>query len=127
MEDLDADGDAPEVTGKQTDVEEGGGGEAKQDGCKRVEEREDKRVSREVAANLGVPHGRVERRAVEDASLGAVDEHTPESQLADDFVQRALRHEELLKAVTEAVKGRTEQCEQVAFDLIGRWECVVAC
>lgn len=101
---LDADAHAPEVRRQQTDVEEGRAGKAEQHWCKGVKEREDERIPGEVAADGGVPHGGSEARAVEDAHLSAVDEHAPEGHLSHHFIQGALRYEELLDNVAQAVE-----------------------
>lgn len=104
MEHLDANRDAPEAAGQEGDVEEGGAREAEQDRRERVEEREDERVAREVSADFGVPVCGAEGGAVEDAGLGAVDQHAPESELPDDFVQRAFRDEPFFEDVAQAVE-----------------------
>ena len=126
MENLDSNRHAPEVAREKGDVEEGGGGHAEEHRRERVEDGEDKRVARQVPADPAVPVSRAERRAVEDGSLHAVDGHAPEGELADDFVQRALADEVLLEAVAEAVEGGAEQGEEVALDLVGRGEGIVA-
>ena len=105
---FDTNGDTPEASRQQTDIEKRRGTKAKQDGCKGVKQRENKRVSREVPPNFGIPCRRSERRTIENARLGTVNEHAPESKLADDFVQGPLRDEPLLKDVAEPVKSCAE-------------------
>lgn len=125
MENLHADGHAPEVTRQQGDVEKGRGREAEQNGGEGVEERKDERVAGEIAADGGVPRCRAETRAVEDAGLGAVDEHAPEAELADDDVERVLADEELLEGVGKTVQRCAQQREKIALDGIARGELVV--
>ena len=117
-EDAQADDDAPEVAGEQGDVEEGGAGEAVQDGYEGVEEREDERVAREVAADFAVPGRGAEARAVEDARLHAVDDHAPEAELADHFVEGLRGDEVLLGDIAETVECGAEEGEEVAFELV---------
>jgi len=62
----------------------------------------------------------VEGRAVEDAGLGAGDQHAPEAQLPHDLVQRALGDQELFDHVGETVEGRAHQGEEIALQLIPR-------
>ena len=116
--DLDADDDAPEVAGEEGDVEEGGGGEAEHERGEGVEEEEAERVADEIAGDLAVPGGGAEGGAVEDAGLGAVDQHGPEAELADDFVQRPFADEEFFRHVGEAVESRAEEGEEVALELV---------
>lgn len=120
VEDLDANGDAPEVARQQGDVEEGGRGEAEEHGGERVEEEQHERVARQVAADVCVPHGGAEAVAVEDARLRAVDQHAPEAELAHHLVQRALRHQKLLAHVGDAVQRGAQQREQVALERVER-------
>ena len=56
--------------------------------------------------------------AVEDGGLHAVDDHGPEAELADNFVERAAADEPLLVDVAETVEGGAEHGEQVAFELL---------
>lgn len=59
--------------------------------------------------------------------MRAVDEHAPEGELADDFVEGLFGDEEFFKDVGEAVEGGAQEGEEVAFDLVGGAELVVAC
>lgn len=118
-EDADADDDAPEVAGEQADVEEGGTGEAVEDGHERIEEHEDEGVADEVADDGTGPDGGAEAGAVEDAGLHAVDDHAPEAELADDFVERATADEPFFAHVAEAVGGGADESEEIAFELAG--------
>lgn len=124
---LHANRDAPERSCQEGDIEERRRRQAEQHRRKGVEQREDERVSREIPADLPIPRCAAERRAVENARLRAVDEHTPESELADDFVEGPLADEPLLKDVGEAVEGGAEEGEEVAFDLVCGAEVVGAC
>lgn len=119
VEDLDADDDAPEVAREQGDVEEGGRGEAEDEGGAGVEDEEAERVAGHVAADFAVvPDGRLVAVPVEDAAHGAVDDRAPEAQLAHDFVERSLAHQEFLRHVAHAVECGAHQCEEVAFELV---------
>lgn len=119
VEDLDADDDAPEVAREQGDVEEGGRGEPEDEGGAGVEDQEAEGVAGHVAADFAVvPDRRLVAVSIEDAAHGAVDDHAPEAQLAHDFVERSLAHQELLRHVAHAVKSGADQCEEVAFELV---------
>lgn len=126
MEDLDPDGDAPEISRQKRDVEEGCGAHTEHDGRKGIEKGENQGVACEVAADFAVPDCAAERGTVENPSLGAVYEHGPEGELAYDLVEGSFRDKEFFKDVGEAVKGSAEEGEQVAFDLISGGEGVVA-
>lgn len=119
VEDFDANDDAPEVARQQGDVEEGGRGEAEDEGRARIEDQEAERVAGHVAADFAVvPDGGSVAGAVEDAAHGAVDEHAPEAELADDFVERSLAHQEFLGHVAHAVERGADEGEEVAFELV---------
>lgn len=60
----------------------------------------------------------MEGGAIEDAGLGAVDEHAPESKLANDLVQRSLADQKLFHHIAYAVERSAEQGEKVSFDLV---------
>ena len=117
---LDADDDAPEVRGEQTDVEEGSTAHAEDNRAEGIKEGQSERVSRQVPTNLRVPVCGLERATVEDSRLDAVDDHTPEAELADNLVQRSLADEEFFGNVGEAVKGCAEEGEEVALQRIIR-------
>ena len=111
---------APEIDGQQTDVEEGGRSKPIQYRNQAIEQRQNKRVSRQIAANLCVPHSSAESSAVEDAGLGPVDDHPPPPKLANDLIERTLADQELLGHVTQPVGGRAHQREQIALELAAR-------
>ena len=120
-EDFDPNDHAPEIAREEGDIEEGRAREAEHERRPAVEDGEAEGVADHVAGDLavGAPVGDgVEAVAVEDARLRARDEHAPEAELADDFVQRAFRDEEFLGHVAEAVEGRARQGEEVAFQLV---------
>ena len=117
-EDSDPDNDAPEIARQQTDIKECGRGKAEHERGQGIEEREAEGIASQVPADGPVPGCRAERGAVEDAGLGAVDQHTPEAQLADDFVQRSLGHQELLRDIAHTVKRRPKQRKEVSLELI---------
>ncbi len=110
---LDPDHHAPEVAREQADVEKGGRGEPEHEGREGVEEGEAEGVADEVTADGAGPGCSAEGGAVEDAGLGAVDEHAPETELADYLVQRPFTDQELLGHVTHAIERRAEQGEEV--------------
>lgn len=64
--------------------------------------------------------------SVEDACLGAVDEHAPEGELADDFVEGPFGDEEFFGDVAHAVEGGTEEGEEVAFELVAAGDAAEA-
>ena len=116
---LDANHHAPEIAGEEGDVEKGGRRKAEDERGERVEERETQRIPDQIATDLAVPGGGLEGGAIEDARLGAVDDHAPEAHLADDLVEGPLGDEEFLRHVGEAVEGGAEEGEEVAFELVG--------
>lgn len=97
--DLDTNRNTPERSRQERNIEKGSRTQSEQDRRKRVENCQDKRVSSKIPANLSIPGCRAERSTVENSSLRAVDEHAPESELANDFIQGFLRDEEFLKDV----------------------------
>lgn len=56
---------------------------------------------------------------VENAGLCAVDEHAPESQLANDFVQGPFRDEPFFEDVGETVERSAQKRKQIALDCVG--------
>ncbi len=126
MEDLDTNRHAPEIASQERDIEEGGAGHTEQDRRKRVEERKYKRVPSKIAADFAVPGRGAESLAIEDAGLRAVDQHAPEGQLADDFVQGALADEPFFKDVAETVAGGSDEGEEITLDGIESCELVCA-
>ncbi|KAI1921824.1 hypothetical protein LOZ12_005183 [Ophidiomyces ophidiicola] len=118
FEDLDADHNAPEITGEKTDVEKRGGRQAKENGGERVEDEQAEGVAGEIAADLAVPDGVLEGAAVEDGGLHAHDDGGVEAELAEHLVQGPLADKVLLGDVGEAVEGGAEQGEQVALELV---------
>ena len=117
---LDTDDHAPEIAREEGNVLERSGREAIQDGDERVEEEEDQRVASEIATDLAVPGRGVETMTVEDCGLDAVDDHGPEAELADDFVQWAAGDEPFLVYIVKAVECGAKEREEVAFELIAR-------
>lgn len=79
VEDLDANNDAPEIAGKQADIEEGGRGNSEHEGGKGVKEGDADGVADYVTTYFTVPDGSAEGAAVKDASLRAVDQHAPKA------------------------------------------------
>lgn len=126
-EDAHADDDAPEVAREQADVEEGGRREPEHERRQRVEEREAQRVADQIPADATVPDRDAERVAVEDARLRAVDQHAPEAELADDFVQGPLADEEFLGDVAHAIEGGADEGEEVTFELVAARDGAVIC
>lgn len=127
MKDLDAYNHAPEIPRQQTDVEEGRRGETEHDGRAGVEDEQAEGIARQVTAHFAViPHRLGVALPVEDARHGAVDEHAPEAELADDFVERALADEEFLGYVAHTVEGRADEGEQVAFELVAAGDAAEA-
>ena len=116
---LDPNQHAPEVRRQQRDVEKGRRREPEQHRRQRVKGEEDERVADEIAGDGGVPGGVAKGVAVEDGRLRAVDEHGPETELADDFVQRASADEDFFGDVGETVEGGGRDGEEVAFELVG--------
>ena len=64
--------------------------------------------------------------SVEDAAHGAVDNGAPKAQLAHDFVQRSLAHQELLRHVAHAVERGAQQGEEVALELVAAGDAAEA-
>lgn len=119
MKNLDPNDDAPEIAREQRNVEEGGGREPEHERGARVEDEQAERIARHVAADFAiVPRRLLVAGPVEDAAHGAVDKHAPEAQLADDFVQRSLAHQEFLRHVAHAVERGAQQGEEVALELV---------
>lgn len=115
-EDADADDGAPEVSREEGDVEEGGGREAQDVRDHRVEQEQREREADDVADHGAVEVGRLEAVAVEDGGLHAVDEDAEEAEEGEDLVGRTPADEPFLEGVGEAVEGRAEEGEQVAFE-----------
>lgn len=118
VEDSNADNDAPEVARQERDVLERGAGEAIQNGDQGVEERENQRVSGQVASNFAVPGRFTEGVAIKDGSLHAVDDGGPEPQLSDHLVQGPARDEPFLVHIAQPVAGRTEHGKEVSLQLV---------
>ncbi len=118
VENLDTDAYTPEVSCQETDVEESSAGQPEHDRCQRVEQRKDQCVTGQVSANFTVPCSCSELVLVEDASLSAIPNHTPEAQLTDDFVKRPLGNEEFLDNVADTIASSTNEGEQIALDLV---------
>lgn len=78
-----------------------------------------------VSANFGVPVCSAETISVEDTSLGAVDQHSPEPNLPDDLIHRFFRHQKLFKHVTETIKCCSKQHEKIPFHL--SWQYSTDC
>ena len=127
MEHLYSHNHTPKVSRQETDIEEGRGSHAEDHRRGGVEPRKNERIPNQVASNFTIPGGDLEGVSVEDGGLDAVDEHTPEGELADDFVHGALADEELFEDVREAVACRTHQRKEVAFDGIDGLAAVRAC
>ncbi len=117
MEYSNTDDHTPKVSRQKRDVLKSGAGKTVEDGNECVEDSQNERVADEIAADLPVPGSGVEGVAVEDGCLDAIDDHGPETELADDFVQWSATDEPLLVDVAETVEGCTEDSEEVAFEL----------
>lgn len=114
------DNHAPKVGRQQTDVEKRGRSQAIQNRHKRVEERQHERVPRQIPTHLRIPHRRPKRRPIENPRLHPIDNHRPPPQLPHNLIQRPLTNQKLLRHITQPVKGRTSQREQIALELVGR-------
>lgn len=126
MEDLDTDDHAPEVHGKHGDIEECRRRQAEEKRSQAVEKGQAQCVPDKVAADLAVPVSVAEGVMVEDAGLGAVDDHAEEGHLAEDFVDGAGADKVFFCGVGEAVEGCADQGEHVAFDLVAAGYVAVA-
>ncbi len=105
MEDLHPNNRSPEVAREKGDVEESSGCKTEHDRRTAVEDQEAERVPRKVAAHFTiVPDGGLVLWAVEDTGHGTVDEHAPEPQLPNNFIERPFRNQEFLGNVAHAVK-----------------------
>lgn len=71
-------------------------------------------ITSEVSNVLVAPRDLSVQVVLKSRALDAVDEHAPESHLADDFVKRTLADEHLLERVAESVAGSTNEHEDVA-------------
>lgn len=125
-EDVDADDGAPEVAGEQGDVEEGGGGDAQDEGDNGVEEGQGEGVADDVADDGAGELGGLQAVAVEDGGLDAVDEDAEEAEEGEDLVGGAAADEPLLEGVGEAVEGGAEEGEEVALDEVNAGPAVGA-
>ena len=115
---LDPDQHGPEACRQERNVKKRRRRQPEQHRREAVKGKEDERVADEIAADVAVPPSPPQRSAVEDGGLGAVDEHGPEAELADDFVQGPAGDEHLLGHVGEAVEGGREHGEEVALELV---------
>lgn len=118
MEDLHPDSRSPEITGQQTNIEKGCAGEAEHEWRKRVEQGEHQCVASEVPPHFAVPGGRPEGAAIEDARLRAIDDHAPETKLANDLVKGTFGDQKFFDYIAHSVEGCAKKCKEVAFDLI---------
>ena len=84
--DVDADDDTPEVSGQERNVEEGGAAHSEDEGRESVEEAQAEGVADEPAVDGTVPGRLLERMAVEDGSLNAIDTHTKETHEGKNVV-----------------------------------------
>ena len=125
-EDADADDGAPEIARQERDVEEGGRGDAQDEGHDGVEEGEGERVPHDVPDDRAREVARLEGVPVEDGGLDAVDEDAEETEHGEDLVGRALADEPLLEGVGQTVEGGAEQREQVTFDEVDAGPAVAA-
>ena len=107
LEHLDTHDHTPEVGRQQANVEEGCRSHAEDQRTHAVEQAKSQRVPRQVAADRAIPDGRLEATTVEDGGLHAVDDHTPLSELPNDFVQRARREHVFFEDVGGAIEGCT--------------------
>ena len=114
--DMNAHNNSPKIPRQQSNVEERRTRHSKDNRRQGVEYEQQKSVADEVPTDRTVPDRRVEGTAVEDPGLSAVDEHAPEGELADDFVHRPLRNQELFDDIADAVEGSAQQDKQVTFD-----------
>lgn len=115
---LDTHNHTPEVACQHRQIQQRRGRQPEDERRRGVEEGQADGESDEVARNGAVPGRIAEGLAVEDGSLGAVDEHGPEGELADDFVHGAFANQVFLRDVGEAVTGGGQQREEVAFDWV---------
>lgn len=119
MKDFNADNDAPEIPRQQTDVEKRRRREPEHDRSARVKDEQAERIPGQITPDFPIPPHRLRvTGSVEDARHGGVDEHAPEAELADDFVQRSLADQKLLGDVAHAVESGAGQGEEVAFELV---------
>lgn len=118
MEDLHSNDHAPEITGQKTDIKESSACQTEHERGTRVEDRKQERVSHEITTNIAIPDSAVERRTVEYASLGAINKHTPKTQLPHDLIKWSFRNQEFFSNVTEAVESCACEGKEVAFKLV---------
>ena len=116
MEDLGTNDDSPEGACQQTDVEESSGRHAEDDWCQRIEDEQQQSVADNVADDLSIPVCLLDRMAIEDSSLNAVDKHAPECELTNNFVHGSFRDQELFKSVAETVKRLSEEAEKISLE-----------
>ena len=118
-EDFQPDQHAPEVGRQQRNVEERSRGKAEQDRRERVEHEEDERVANQIAGDGAIPRGVAKGVSIEDGGLWPIDEHRPETELADDFKERSPADEDFFGDVGKPVEGCCCDGEEVAFELVG--------
>jgi len=126
MEDLNSDNGAPKIARQQRNVHEGCAAHAEDERRNRVEDEQEDIEADYVSDDSARPRRIAKVGAIEDTGLGAVDDHSPERQHANDLVHGPLADEELLQDVAKAVEGGAQQREQVALQLVLRRELVRA-
>lgn len=119
VENLNTNNQAPKVHRQQRNVEECRRRDTQQDGCEGVEDEKNNGVADDITTDLSVPNGTVEWAAVKDSALNTVNQHTPETHLANDLVHRTLGDHVLFKQVAEGVDRASQKSEKVTFQLIG--------
>lgn len=119
MENLDTNNQTPEIHSQQRNVEEGRGRDTEQDGCESVEDKEDDGVTGDITADFSVPDSAFEWTAIKDGALHTVDQHTPETHLANDLVHGTFGDHVFFKQVAEGVDGAGQQSEKITFQLVG--------
>ena len=108
----------PEIACQKTDVEERRATHTKDDRSQGIEKRKCQRVADQVTAHGPIPSRLLPRIPIKDSRLHTVDDHTPEANLAHNLIKRTLAGQELLGHVTQAIEGRTQECKEIALDLI---------
>lgn len=117
-QDLSTNNDSPEGARQQTNVEESSRAHAEDDRCQGVEDEQQQSVANNVANDFSVPMCFLNGVAVENGSLDAVDKHSPECELTNNFVHGSFRDQELFKRIAETVESLSEQTEKISLESV---------
>lgn len=118
VKELYANDHTPEIGREQRDVEECSACDSQHEWNQLTEQGKRRGKAYQVHPNLGRPYRRLKGTALQECCLNGTYEHSPESMLANHFVQWALGDEEFFEAVADAVECRAKESKQIPFDSI---------